>query len=87
MLVDSANGRPGIAANFTGWVPRTTRRWTQFRDDTAAGLTADGFRVNAQEPRFFHVGRWGAGLSVTRALKQADVFDQLIEAGADVFVR
>ena len=84
VLVDSASGRPGLAANFAGWVPRTNKRWTQFCDNTAVGLTAEGFRVNEQEPCSFHFGRWVAGLSGTRALKQADAFDQLIEAGADV---
>jgi hypothetical protein len=84
VLVDSASGRPGLDANFCGWVPRTNRRWTQFCKTTAVGFTAAGFRVNKQEPCFFHLGRWVAGLSGTRALKQADEFDQLIEAGADV---
>jgi len=83
VLVDSASGRPGLSANFAGWVPKTSRRWRQFCDDTAVGLTRQGFRVNEQTASFFQAGRWVAGLSDTRALKQADVFDELIERGAD----
>lgn len=84
VLVDSASGRPGIDANFGGWVPRTSKRWTQFRDDTAVGLTAEGFRAAPPKLCSFHFGRWVTGVSGTRALKQADVFDQLLDTGADV---
>jgi hypothetical protein len=86
VLVDSASGRPGINANFAGWVPQTSKRWTQFCGDTAVGLAAKGFRTRPLEPCFFHAGRWVAGLSGARALKQADVFDQLLDTGADVVV-
>ena len=84
VLVDSASGRPGIDASFVAWVPRSSKRWSQFCNDTTAGLAAEGFRAAAREPRFFQIGRWVADLSGTRALTQADRFDQLMEAGADV---
>ena len=84
VLVESASGRPGINANFAGWVPRTSKRWRKFCDDTAVGLTAKGFRVNAQESGFFQCGRWVAGLNDPRGLKQADEFDELLNTGADV---
>ena len=84
--VDSETGRHGLNANFGGWVPRANKPWTQFCDNAAVGLTAEGFRVNQQEPCFFNFGRWAAGLSGTRALKQADGFDQLLDTGVDVVV-
>jgi hypothetical protein len=84
VLVDSASGRPGLNANVAGWVPRTSKRWRQFRDDTAVGLTAEGFRINEQSACFFHAGRWIAGLDSARALHQVDAFDHLLATGADV---
>lgn len=86
VLVESASGRPGLNANFAAWVPQTSKRWTQFCDNTAVGLTTDGFRVNEPGPLFFHAGRWVAGISGTRALKQADGFDELLDTGADLVV-
>jgi hypothetical protein len=87
VLVDSASGRPGISANLGGWVSQTNKRWTQFCDDTIVGLTKEGFRVEAKTPSLFSAGRWIAGLSGARALKQADLFDKLIASGAGAVVR
>ena len=82
--VDSDRGQPGLNANFAGWVPRTSKRWRQFRDHAAACLTAKGFRVTEPRAEVFHAGRWLAGVNGTRALKQADEFDELLAIGADV---
>ena len=61
---------------------RTSKGWTQFYGDIAVRLTAEGFRDVASEPRAFQFLRWIASLSGTRALKQADEFDELLETGA-----
>jgi hypothetical protein len=87
VLVDSASGRPGISANFGGWVPQANKRWRQFCDDTVVGLTKEGFRVEAKTPSLFSAGRWIAGLSGARALKQADLFDKLIAQWRGAVVR
>ena len=87
VLVDSASGRPGISANFGGWVAQTNKRWTQFCDDTVVGLTEQGFRVDEKSPSFFSAGRWMAGISGAHALKQADRFDELIASSASAVVR
>ena len=84
VLVDSASGRPGLAANVDGWVPRTNRRWTRFCERTAANLAATGFRVGNQKACEFHFLRWVEGLSRARASKQADELEHWLEAGADV---
>ncbi len=84
VLVESASGRPGLNTNFAGWVPRTSKRWTKFCDTAAVDLTAAGFRINEKESHFFQAGRWVESLSGTRALHQAEAFDRLLEAGADV---
>jgi hypothetical protein len=86
VIVDATDGRRGIAANVGGWFPQSSKRWRKFRDDTVLRLTAEGFRAAAQEPRFFHLGRWVAGLTGTRASRQADAFDQLLDSGAGLFV-
>jgi hypothetical protein len=79
VIVDSA--RAGLSVHFGGWVPKTSERWTQFCDATAARLTTDGFRIDEQTPSFVHAGRWIAGLRGARALQQADVLDELIDRG------
>lgn len=83
VLVDSASGRPGLSATFAGWVRKPSKRWTRFCDDTASALTRDGFHIDERTASFLCATRWGAGLSSTRALKQTDVFDELIDRGAD----
>jgi hypothetical protein len=82
VLVESATGRPGLAANVGGWVPRATKRWTQSSCAAAAGFAATAFRVYERTPSSFFAGRWGAGLSPARASKQADAFDQWLDASA-----
>lgn len=83
VLVDDASGRPGLSATFAGWVPRPSKRWTRFCDDTALALTRDGFHLDERTASFFCATRSGARLSGTRALKHADVFDELIDRGVD----
>ena len=73
-----------LSASFAGCVPQANKPWTQFRDATVLGLTAEGFRVDEKKPSFFSVTRLIAGISASRALKQAGVFDELLDSGAAV---
>ena len=48
-LVDHHQAWLVTNANVAGWVPRTNKRWAQFCNNPAVGLTTEGFGVNEQE--------------------------------------
>lgn len=74
----------GVNASFCGYVPNTTKRWSEFCKTIGRDLAAKKFSITRPRPVFFHAGRWIAGLGVKRALNQAIAFDQLIDANADL---